>query len=154
MKDEKSKSVASETHEVCWFANTAFAVHKDMKSHTDDMMTSGTEALKTVFSEQKLNAKSLIEAESVKANDTSSDAFWTRNFLNEQCHHVKDNVLFQNNKSAMLLKNNEWMSVKKKSEHINVRHFFLTNRINNSNELRVEHCLINEMTADHFIKPL
>ena len=45
------------------------------------------------------------------------------------------------------------MSVEKKFRHINMRCFFSTNRINNSNELQVEHCLIDEMTADHFVKP-
>ena len=32
--------------------------------------------------------------------------------------------------------------------------FFSTNRINNLNELQVKHCSTNEMTANHFIKPL
>ena len=75
MKDEKLKSVANGTHRVHWFTDMEFAAHKDMKSHTGKMMTSSTEALETVFSEQKLNVKSSTEAESVRANDTSSDVF-------------------------------------------------------------------------------
>ena len=58
-----------------WYSNAAYAVHKDFKSHTGEMMTLRTEALETVFSEQKLNVKSSTEAESVRADDTSSDAF-------------------------------------------------------------------------------
>ena len=93
-KDEKLKLIADGTHQVHWFADAAFAAHENMKSHTGGMMTSSTEALETVFSEQKLNVKSSTKAESVKANDASSDVFQTRNFLNEQGCHAKNNVLF------------------------------------------------------------
>ena len=78
---------------------------------------------------------------------------WTRNFLTAQGYHVTDNVVLQDNKSAMLLENNGKRSSGKRTRHIDIRYFFITDRIA-SGEVRVEHCPTDEMIADYFTKPL
>ena len=47
--------------------------------------------------------KSLTEAELVGVNDGMLLVLWTRNFLTTQGFEVKDNLVFQDNQSAILL---------------------------------------------------
>ena len=53
----------------------------------------------------------------------------------------------------MLLKENGRMSSSKRTRHINIRYFFVQDRIQ-AGDLNIEHCPIKEMTADFFTKPL
>jgi hypothetical protein len=55
---------------------------------------------------QKLNTRSSMETEIVGADDFMPDICWTRYFMKAQGYDVKDNVLFQDNKSSILLENN------------------------------------------------
>ena len=79
---------------------------------------------------------------------------WFRQFTTEQ--NGRDDqvdVLHQDNMSTMLLQNNGRMSCGKGSRHINIRYFFITDRIKNK-EIRVQYCPTEEMIADYFTKPL
>jgi hypothetical protein len=53
----------------------------------------------------------------------------------------------------LLLERNGCGSSSKRTRHINVRHFFVSDRIK-SGEMNVEHCPTGEMVADFFTKPL
>jgi hypothetical protein len=53
----------------------------------------------------------------------------------------------------MLLEKNGKRSSSKQTRHINIRYFFVTDRID-SNEMQVEYCPTGEMTGDFFTKPL
>ena len=53
----------------------------------------------------------------------------------------------------MLLAKNGKASSGKRTKHINIRYFFVADRIN-SNELTVEYCPTGDMTGDFFTKPL
>jgi len=74
-------------------------------------------------------------------------------FLEEQGYSAKNTILFQDNKSTMLLLNNGKASSSKRTRHLNIRYFFLSDRIANG-ELRVEFCPTDDMVADYFTKPL
>ena len=65
---------------VQWWANTAFTVHHDMKSHTGATMTSRKGTIQAISSKQKLNTKSSTEAESVAADNTMSHTLQTKYF--------------------------------------------------------------------------
>jgi hypothetical protein len=78
---------------------------------------------------------------------------WTRNFLLAQGYDARDNVVFQDNQSAILLERNGRRSSGRRTRHINIRYFFVTDRIKNG-ELRVEYCPTGDMVADFFTKPL
>ena len=89
-----------------WWADAAFAVHQDMKSHTGGIMTLGKGAIQSMSKKQKLNTKSSTEAELVGADDVLGDLLWTRNFLEAQGYPSKKTTLYQDNTSAILLENN------------------------------------------------
>ena len=86
-----------------WFVDAAFAVHTDFKSHTGAVMTFGQGAVQSLSRKQKLNTKSSTDAELVGADDAAVMILWTMLFLEAQGYKVEKNVLYQDNKSAILL---------------------------------------------------
>jgi hypothetical protein len=53
-----------------------------------------------------LNTKSSTEAEVVAVDDMMPQVIWSRYFLEAQGYGVTDNIVFQDNQSAMLLEKN------------------------------------------------
>jgi KUP system potassium uptake protein len=102
---------------------------------------------------QKINTKSSTEAELVGVDDAMSLIIWTKNFLEAQGYHASDNVVYQDNQSAMLLERNGRASSGKRTRHVDIRYFFVTDRIQQK-QMRVEYCPTEEMIADFFTKPL
>jgi hypothetical protein len=73
--------------------------------------------------------------------------------MKAQGYNVKDNVLFQDNKSFILLENNGKASSSKGTKHINIRYFFITDRVSKE-EVSVVWCPTGEMIGDYTTKPL
>jgi hypothetical protein len=144
---------ADGTNVIKWWADAAYAVHPDMKSHTGGALTLGQGVIYGTSTRQKLNTKSLTEAELVGVNDIMPQVLWTRYFLEAQGLTVSDSVVYQDNQSAILLEKNGRASSSKRTRHINIRYFFVTDRITNG-EVSVEYCPTKEMLADFFTKPL
>ena len=78
---------------------------------------------------------------------------WSRNFLIAQEYVVIDNILHQDNKSAILLQKNGKMSSGKRTKHIAICYFFVTDRIK-AGEMSPKWCPTGEMIADFLTKPL
>ena len=74
-------------------------------------------------------------------------------FMSEQGYKIKDNILYQDNKSTILMLKNGRNSCTGNSRHVNVRYFFVKDRIDKG-ELKVEYCPSTIMLADFFTKPL
>ena len=68
----------------------------------------------------KINTQSSTESELVGVDDMMSLILWTWYFLNHQGYKVNDNIVFQDNKSTMLLERNGKSSSGKRTKHINV----------------------------------
>jgi hypothetical protein len=124
-----------------------------MKSHTGATMTLGKGSVYSASTRQKLNTRSSTEAELVGVDDLMPQILWTRHFLEAQGYDVHENTVYQDNQSTMLLENNGRASSSKRTRHINIRYFFVTDRIK-ENEMRVEYCPTGEMRGDFFTKPL
>ena len=77
---------------------------------------------------------------------------WTKLFLEAQGLVVRSSVLHQDNKSAILLEKNGKASSSKRTRHINIRYFFVTDQVSKGN-LAIEHCPTDQMIADYFTKP-
>ena len=78
---------------------------------------------------------------------------WTRYFLEAQGYGVDDAIIYQDNKSAILLEQNGRASSTRRTRHLNIRYFFVTDRIH-KNEVQVQYCPSHNMLADYFTKPL
>jgi len=144
---------AEDLHVIKWWIDASFAVHPDMKSHAGGCLSLGKGSVHGTSTRQKLNTKSSTEAELAGMNDVLPQVLWTRYFLEAQGYEVRDNVVFQDNQSTMLLANNGRGSSGKRTRHIEIRCFFVTDRINQK-QMRVACCPTAEMIADYFTKPL
>jgi hypothetical protein len=136
-----------------WWIDASFAVHSDMRSHTGGAMTLGKGTIYAMSTRQKFNTKSSTEGELVGVNDVMPQVLWTRYFLEAQGYGVNDSVVDQDNQSAILLEKHGNASSSKRTRHINIRYFFVTDRVA-ANEVSIEYCSTGEMVSDFFTKPL
>jgi hypothetical protein len=135
------------------WVDASYGVHSDMKSHTGGAMSLGRGTIMCKSTKQKLNTKSSTEAELVGASDFLPNTIWAKMFLSAQGYTVEENVFFQDNQSAMKLEVNGRASCGQKSRHIDIRYFFMKDRIKTEN-ITIVYCPTEEMLADFFTKPL
>ena len=102
---------------------------------------------------QKINTKSSTEAELVGISEYIPYNLWLLHFLDAQGYGIKDNVVYQDNQSTIHMAKNGRDSTTGNSRHINIRYFFVKDRIDKG-EMRVDYLPTNVMLADYFTKPL
>jgi hypothetical protein len=136
-----------------WWVDASYATHGDCRGHTGAMMSLGRGSIIGMSKKQKLNTKSSTECELVGVDDASPQMLWKRYFIEGQGYNIEASILNQDNLSAILLEKNGRASSSKRRNNINVRYFFIKDRIA-SGELTVKHYPATEMLADHFTKPL
>jgi hypothetical protein len=136
-----------------WYVDASFAVHPDFRSHTGGIMTMGTGAIQSGSMKQKLNTRSSTEAEIVGVDDIAPKIFWTKLFIESQGYEIEKNILYQDNKSSILLEENGRKSAGKRSRAMNIRYFFITDQVEKGNVV-IEHCPTETMVADFMTKSL
>jgi hypothetical protein len=158
------------TNNIYWYVDASFAVHQDMRSHTGATMTMGCGAVLSVSTKQKINTKSSTEAELVGVDDSLPFNLWSLLFLKSQGYHANQceptkenadrikflghrNILYQDNTSSIRLETNGKASSTKRTRHINIRYFLITDKVKRG-EIEIEYCPTDEMLADYFTKPL
>ena len=124
-----------------------------MRSQTGGLLSMGKGAVYNTSTKQKINTKSSTEAEFFGVDDLMPQILWTRLFLTAQGMNVRDNIIYQDNESAMKLAQNGRASSGKRTRHINIRYYFITDRIANG-DVHMEHCPIDRLLADFYTKPL
>jgi hypothetical protein len=77
--------------------------------------------------------------------------FWTMHFIEAQGYELSESILNQDNMSMMLLEANGKSPISKRTKHINVRYFFIKDRIT-TGKLTMKHCPTDDMLGDHFTK--
>ena len=115
-------------------------------------MKMGHGGIINISTKQKLHTKGSTEAELVGVDDISGQLLWTNYFLKEQGYNFKT-LLMQDNKSTKLLLEYGRASSWKQTRHIDIRYYFLLDRIQKG-EITVNHCSTEEMIADYFTKLL
>ena len=135
------------------YVDASFAVHPDFRSHTGSTMTMGDGAMLVKSSKQKLNSRSSTEAELIGVDDAITMILWTKLFMEAQVYVIEENIIYQDNKSAILLEKNGRKSAGKRSRAINIRYFFVTDHVDKGN-VTIEYCPTDEMIADFMTKPL
>ena len=105
----------------------------------------------TRFIKQKLNTGSFTESEIIGMDDFIPVNIWTGNFLKSQVYRVTENILFQDNRSALLLENIGKASSVKRKKHINISYFFVTYMIQKG-DISVEWWPNNNMNSDFSTK--
>jgi hypothetical protein len=103
-------------------------------------------------STKQKNTRSSTESELVGVDNLMPSILWTRLFLESQGYAVRENIVFQDNRSAMLLEKNGKAFSSKRTKHINIRYFFVTDMIK-SGKLSVEWCPTADMVGNFWTKP-
>ena len=144
---------ADDLRRILSWVDASYAVHPDMRSHTGGTISLGRGGLLCKSTKQKLNTRSSTEAEFVGASDYLPNTIWAKNFLQAQGYAINENVFEQDNESAMKLEKNGRMSAGPKSQHIDIRYFWIRDRIRQEC-ITIRHCPTLQMVADFFTKPL
>ena len=144
---------ATSLTELYTYIDAAFTVHDNMQSHTGGAISMGYGIVHGKSSMQKINTKSLTEAELVGISEYIPYNLWLLHFLDAQGYGIKDNVVYQDNQSTICMAKNGRDSTTGNSRHINIRYFFVKDRIDKG-EMRVDYVPTNVMLADYFTKPL
>jgi histone deacetylase 1/2 len=144
--------ILSAVHGINIFAyvDAAFGCHSDYKGHTGGFISLGQGPVHVKSSKQKLVTKSSTESELVGLSDYASQVIWTYYFLQSQGYNLEDPaIVYQDNKSAMALMAliNKGHSTSERTRHINIRYFFLKDRID-KNEIKIEFVSTKNMIAD------
>ena len=152
-KDECLILKMDNTGTIKWYIDVAYAVHPDMRSHTGAVMTLGKGAVVSISSKQKVNARSSTEAELIGIDDIISNVLWAKLFMQHQGIEIKHNIVYQDNKSTILLAENGQLSAGKRSRHLNIKYFYITDQLERK-ELEIEYCPTDDMIGDFNTKPL
>ena len=136
-----------------WWVDASYAVHNNMRSHTGATMSIGRGMIYSKSAKQKLNSKSSTEAELIGASDMLGQTLWTLYFLRAQGYDTIKTTLYQDNTSAIALEENGKMSSSQRTRHINIRYFFIKDKVE-KDEITIVYCPTEDMVADYFTKPL
>jgi hypothetical protein len=113
----------------------------------------GKGAVSSYSRKVKLNMRSSTETELVIADIYMPEMLWLLYFIESQGYEVKCMGLHRDNTSTQLLIKNEWFLSGKKTKQIQVKFFFIKDRINDG-EMTVVNCPTEGMWADILTKPL
>ena len=143
---------ADEDMKIFAYIDASFGVHANGMSHTGSLVSLGGGPVYHKSTKQKIVTKSSTEAELVGLSDSVSQVIWTRDFLIAQGYEIDAATCYQDNKSTIIMAN-KGRSTSERTRHINVRFFFIKDRIA-TGEVKLEYLPTGEMTADILTKPL
>ena len=89
-----------------------------------------------------------MERELIGVDDMMPMILWTHYFFATQGYKVKDNIMYQDNISALLLAKNSKSLSMKHTKHINIRYYFIMDQIA-KNKVSVEWCPTGDKVADY-----
>ena len=139
-----------------WWVDASYADHDDMQGYTGGTMSmreNGHGSIISISRKQKLNTKRLMEGKHIEADRAKPQMLCTRHYLEAQVYRIDENILYQDNMSAIILENNGKKSSTKNMKHINVHYYFIKDQVE-TGDMVIEHCPTEEILGDHFTKPL
>jgi hypothetical protein len=148
-----SLHLSSNSLTVVLYADAAFGIHHDCKSHTGTIISLGNGALFAKSARQSLVTKSSTESELVGLSDSLSQAIWIRHFMIAQGYDTIPPVIaYQDNLSTIALASKE-QSTSTRTRHIAIRFFWIKD-LQDRKEISVKHLSTHDMIADLLTKPL
>jgi hypothetical protein len=144
---------ADKSGDLTWYVDAAFAVHANGRSHTGGGLTMKKGFIISKSGSQKLTTRSSTEGELVAVDDCMSLILWAREFLIAQGVQVRRNIILQDNMSSILLEKNGRASSGKRMRHINIRYYFVTDRMKKG-ECEIKWIPREKMVADYLTKGL
>ena len=134
------------------YLDASHGVHADGKGHTGVYISLFKGGIHVKSSKQKINSKSSTESELIGLSDGLSQVIWTRDFLCAQGYSISAAVVYQDNKSTIVMAN-KGASTSERTRHIGLRYFFVKDRVD-SGEVTIQYLPTENMIADILTKPL
>ena len=106
-----------------------FGVHWDSKGHNGDKMSMGKGDIVNISKKHRINVDSSTESELVSIADVLGIIMWCKYFMEAQGYTIGNNILYQDNKSTIMLSNNGRILDRKNSKHIKNRFFLMTDKV-------------------------
>ena len=125
------------------YIDGSHAIHTDAKGHSGMFTTMGRGALLNIAKKLGLVTVSSTETEIVSTGERMPKCTWFRYFRIGQGDSPTEDILMQDNKSAILLQKNWPFSTG----------FFVVDKIKNK-EVKIVYCPTEKMIADYNTKPL
>ena len=155
---------ANDSGTLTWNIDASFAVHPDCKSHTGVCLTLGHGSVLSISAKQKNNTKSSTKAELVGVEDAMTFVMWMKHLFESQVRLINidsplkplgSNVsIEQDNTNAIQLERNGWKSSSKRTKHINVQYFYITDKLKAGDVGRIIYKPTGDMESDFFTKAL
>jgi len=130
--------------------DSSHASHGDYRGHTGIYITLGKGAIQAISTKQPINTKSSAESELVAASDGATPAINVLNIVKCQGIQTCTLIIEQDNKSTLAMIANG-RAVGPTSRHINIRFFWLNDRIS-SGEVSMRYVPTKDMTSDLLTK--
>ena len=136
------------------YADAAYGVHADAKSHSGIYITLGLGPILWKSIKQKCVTRSSCEAELVALSELASLAIWVRDILREICVLSESTPvkIMEDNKAAIDMVTNG-ASTSDRSKHVHIRNCFVAQFVA-SREFEIFYCSTVYMIADILTKPL
>ena len=88
------------------YVDASNAIHDNKRSHTGSLIPIGTGIIRGKLSRQQLNVKSSTEG----VSNYRPYTLWTYNFMKAQGYNIENNMLYQDNMSAIKIEKNGRLS--------------------------------------------
>ena len=138
---------------ITWWVNGSLWVQWDSKEPTGVMMCMGRGVIVDITRTHKIHVASSTEIELASIADILGMSLWCKYFMEAQGYTTESNLLYQDNKSTILLAKNGRMSAGKNSRHIKNRFFLITDKVAQG-DLSIQHKGTKDMWADVNTKPV
>ena len=144
---------ANSLKDIIWWVYGSFGVHWDSKVHTGAMMSIGKGEIDNFAIKHKMDVGISTKSELVSIADVLGMILWCNYFMEAQGYPIENNILYQDNKSTILLAKNGRMSTEKNRKHVKNRFFLITDKVSQG-DLEIRHMGKKEMWADINTKPV
>ena len=93
------------------------------------MMSMGKGDIVNISRKHKMNMASSTNSELVSISDVLGMIMWCKYFMESEGYTIENSILYQDNKSTILLAENGRMSDGKNSKHIKKRFFLIIDKV-------------------------
>ena len=144
---------ANDSHIIKWWVDGYYKFHSGIKSHTGEMKILLKGAAYDISLKQKINTKGSTEMEVVFTPDIFPQFIQTRYFLDSQEGGVKEYIMYQDNISSKILKDNRKGPIIQSKRHMDIWRFKSKYCIDYG-LMRTERSPGDEVIGDFHTKPL
>ena len=135
------------------YADAAYGVHKDAKSHSGMFFSLGRGPIYIRSCKQRCVTRSSCEAELIALSELTSLALWLDHLYEELTGKTSKPITLYEDNTAVIHIVNNGMSTSDRARHIHIRNNFV-NQFIKSGDIYVLHCRTELMIADILTKPL